>query len=272
MNTGSAPPRILLVEDDPTSLGFFKAALKPLDVVVETADCSGTALSLAQDRRHALWLFDAHLPDGTGIGLLTRLRAQGMRTPAVAHTASLSTTERAQLLAAGFEQVLVKPLAPLELQAAVRTMLQTHASPAVPASEPERAADGQPIWDDRAADRALNGNHQHVMMLRRMFLADLERTRERIVAGWRGDPADAHAELHKLRAACGFVGAVRLADAVEALQHMPDLPQSLERFERAVDEVLASQADDAPAAVPPRDRGPAGRDPSGYDGVGPGPG
>lgn len=237
MNTGSPPLRILLVEDDPTSLAFFKAALKPLDVVVETADCSGIALSLAQDRRHALWLFDARLPDGTGIGLLTRLRAQGMRTPAIAHTASTSTAEQAELLAAGFEQVMVKPLAPAELQAMVLAALQA------PASAPpiqENAADPPLVWDDLAADRALNGNRQHVATLRRMFLADLERTRERIVSGWTDDRGAAQAELHKLRAACGFVGAASLADAVEALQHMPDQPQSLERFARAVGETLAA--------------------------------
>ncbi|KAB8166250.1 response regulator [Lysobacter maris] len=245
-NTDSAPPRILLVEDDATSLAFFKAALKPLNAVVETADCSGTALSLAQDRRHSLWLFDSRLPDGTGIGLLTRLRAQGLRTRAIAHTASTSTAEQAQLLAAGFEQVLVKPLSAAELRTQILTALR--ACDPQPGEQPvhERVNDALPVWDDRAADRALNGNHEHVVTLRRMFLGDLERVRDLIVSGWNTQAEDAHGELHRLRAACGFVGATRLADAVEALQHMPDLPQSLERFTRAANETLASQAPSGP--------------------------
>lgn len=256
-NTDSAPPRILLVEDDPTSLAFFKAALKPLNAIVESADCSGTALALAQDRCHALWLIDARLPDGTGIGLLSRLRAQGLRTRAIAHTASTSTAEQAQLLAAGFEQVLVKPLAASELRAQVLAVLQTREPQATDEPVHERITEILPVWDDRAADRALNGNHEHVVTLRRMFLGDLQRVRDLIVSGWDKRPGDARGELHRLRAACGFVGASRLADAVEALQHMPDLPQSLERFARAADETLASQASSGPE--------PSGRERGDYE-------
>lgn len=249
-NIRSAPMRILLVEDDPTSRVFFEAALKPLDVLVESADCSGTALSLAQDRCHALWLFDAHLPDGTGIGLLARLRAQGLRTPAIAHTASSSTTEQAQLLAAGFEQVLIKPMPPATLRTKVRDALATYAPAATTEPIDGIAANTLPIWDDGAADLALNGNHQHVLQLRRMFLDDLARVRDRIAWGWQHDPLSAQAELHKLRAACGFVGAARLADAVEALQHMPDLADSLVRFKRALNETLHTGSEPSGSAQP----------------------
>ncbi|WP_167285163.1 Hpt domain-containing response regulator [Marilutibacter alkalisoli] len=244
MPTTSTPPSILLVEDDPTSRAFFEAALKPLSVTIESADCVGTALTLAEDGRHALWLFDARLPDGTAAGLLARLRALGLTTPAIAHTASLSTSEQAQLLDAGFEQVLVKPLPPRQVQAVVQQLLRTHVQAApVRVAEPGPGEAILPVWDDASADQALNGNHLHVVSLRRMFLGDLDRARASIIAGWKDNRTAAHAELHKLRASCGFVGAARLADAVEALQHMPDLPQSLERFDRAALQTLATRPD-----------------------------
>jgi HPt (histidine-containing phosphotransfer) domain-containing protein len=47
------------------------------------------------------------------------------------------------------------------------------------------------------------------------------------------------AELHRLAASCGFVGAARLAAVVRELQAAPLQPQALQRFDAAVDDLLA---------------------------------
>jgi HPt (histidine-containing phosphotransfer) domain-containing protein len=70
-----------------------------------------------------------------------------------------------------------------------------------------------PIWDDAAALAALNGNAEHVAALRTLFLDELPGMRTQIA-----DAGTRAATLHRLRASCGFVGAARLADAVQALQ------------------------------------------------------
>ena len=82
-----------------------------------------------------------------------------------------------------------------------------------------------------------------------MFIEELPPARERIVAAARdGDHEAARAELHKLRSSCGFVGAARLGDAVQALQSRIDDAGALARFDRVALSTLAQSdaADQTP--------------------------
>src|SRR5690606_18550469 len=117
-------PRILLVEDDPTSRAFLQAATESLPAMVDAAASMAEALALATAHPHALWLFDARLPDGSGSELLARLRARGLQTPAIAHTASREQDEHAALLAAGFATTVTKPLPADAWLAAIRRVLE----------------------------------------------------------------------------------------------------------------------------------------------------
>ena len=214
------PPRVLLVEDDPTSRAFLSAVVRALPAQVDCADSIAAALALA-DAPHALWLLDVQLPDGDGRDLLARLRARRDGVPALAHTASTEPALHAALIAAGFAEVLVKPMTAVALATAVKRAL---------GSTPDGSADGgddhvagaQPLWDDDAAGRAMNFNQMHVDALRRLFQDELPSARAMIIAAAdAGDRAAVVAGLHKLRASCGFVGAARLAAAVAALQCEP---------------------------------------------------
>ena len=81
-------PRLLLLEDEPTSRMFLTAALADLPVEVDVAGTVAEGRAMAAGGGYTLWLFDANLPDGTGSGLLAQLRADGLGTPAIAHTAA----------------------------------------------------------------------------------------------------------------------------------------------------------------------------------------
>lgn len=232
-------PRLLLVEDDPISSRFLATVLQALPADVDTAsDC---AAALARDGRYALWLIDANLPDGSGSDLLARLRQRSPATPGIAHTADGSASLHQQLLAAGFAQVLVKPLAAQALQTAVRDALSGNAgetSTAAAAAAAAVTAD----WDDETALRALHGNAQHVGQLRALFLAELPSVREKIADALHSDDiAGLQAALHRLRASCGFVGAARLAAAVQRLQAAPASPQAREEFQTAAEALAASR-------------------------------
>ncbi|MDQ3617941.1 MAG: response regulator [Pseudomonadota bacterium] len=240
-------PRILLVEDDPTSRAFLMAAAAAVPAEVDSADSVSTALALANAQDYDLWLFDAHLPDGSGCDLLQRLRLRHPHTPAVAHTATQEAATRGALIAAGFAEVVIKPLPAATLRATIRRILGL--------PDGERAStragdsDGTPVWDDEAAALALNGNHSHVQTLRELFLHELAQTGTRISeAARRGDLANAEHGLHKLRASCGFVGASRLAAAVHAWQQQPQQLELHQSFEQAVRDTLgedqAGQAKD----------------------------
>ncbi|MFZ7096262.1 response regulator [Luteimonas dalianensis] len=224
-------PRLLLLEDEPTSRMFLAAALTELPVEVDLAGTVAQGREMATNGSHALWLFDANLPDGTGSGLLAELRAGGHATRALAHTASAGEDERARLLADGFDTVVVKPLPATAWRDAVRAALET--GHALPVGEPaaQCAAPDAPVWDDGAAAAALAGNLENVAALRQLFLAELPAARDRIVAAASyGDETGVRDALHRLRASCGFVGAARLDAAGRALGDAPGCAARLQAF------------------------------------------
>ncbi len=234
------PLRILLVEDDPTSSRFIAAALHSLPAQVDVADSQAGAIELALAADHDLWLVDARLPDGDGIALLHALRARGLTTRALAHTASLDRRDHDALLDAGFRKVLCKPLAGTELRAAVHCALGLREPRPPLRTSTAVAATHAPVWDDAAALRALNNNEEHVAQLRGLFMAELRETGAGLMAHWRNDDLDAlGAGLHRLRASCGFVGAARLAAAVAAWQVAPREVEPRSGFERALRDTLA---------------------------------
>ena len=268
MNASAAPPlpRLLLLEDDPVSAAFLASALEALPARVDVA------ASLAEARRRAdgcdLWLFDAQLPDGDGASLLAELRACGLRTPALAHTAETRREPLDALIAAGFDAVLLKPLSVAALQACVRRALgdpdgsapigmpreaPIEASLEPPARRIAGVGAKLPVWDDAVALRALNGSRAHVAAMRGLFLQELPTAAGCVIAGARlGDVAAIRAELHRLQASCGFVGAARMAAAVDALRARRGDGEALARFEAAVQDTLAASpalSDDTASSV-----------------------
>lgn len=218
-------PCLLLVEDDPVSAAFLRDAAAALPARVVGAGTLAEAMAEAAATRFDLWLVDANLPDGRGESLLQALRARGDATPALAHTAAADAPMRERLLAAGFADVLCKPIGVPDLHAALLRHL-----PGTP---------GAPAWDDEAARAALGGEQAHVDALRALFLQELPGQRERIrAAAATGDPAAMRDELHRLVASCGFVGAARLAEAVQALQASPGDADRLQRFDAAAGALL----------------------------------
>jgi DNA-binding response OmpR family regulator len=221
-------PRLLLVEDDPVSAAFLRDAAVGLPAEVDVAGNIAEALASASTHCHALYLIDANLPDGHGETLLHALRDHGIDAPALAHTAARDHAIRDRLLAAGFIDVLCKPLAVAELHDALRYHLDL--SP---------GCGKLPSWDDNVALTALGGQQAHVDALRDLFLKELPGQRERIeAAAANGDETTMRAELHRLAASCGFVGAARLASAVREVQAQPLDVQGLQRFGFAVDDLL----------------------------------
>lgn len=212
-------PTVLLVEDDPTTRSYLEALLSGLPAAVAAAASMSDALRQADAASFDLLLVDARLPDGSGIELLAALRARGVRVPALAHTAAREPDELDPLLAAGFAEVLLKPVDPVAWKAAIARHLGT--GPGTGETSPRIAEAGlgePPVWDDAIAARALAGNLEHVASLRQLFLAELP---GQLLALRDGD-ASALEQLHRLRASCALVGAARLDAAVRALQASPD--------------------------------------------------
>lgn len=193
--------RVLLAEDDPVSQAFLCAAIRASGGEPTACADGPTALAAARAGHWQLLVLDQHLPGIDGDALLAILRADPERTgriPAIATTADPDGA-RAQLLGAGFAEVLPKPLTLETLQAALR----------------RHGCRPRPLDDDDAL-RAC-GSVAVVEHLRRLF-AEQELPRVQHEFDQHGsDHAALRATLHRLRASCGFCGAIELADAAAAL-------------------------------------------------------
>ncbi len=151
-------PRILLVEDDAISAAYLGEVAASLPAQVDVAGSVAEALAIAAAHRHALLLIDAHLPDGRGVDPAAGPAGARRDAPALAHTAAAESALRDDLLAAGFVDVLRKPLGMAEL----RQALQRHLPQAM--VTPTAIAD-LPCWDDSAALAALGGQPQQCRCL-----------------------------------------------------------------------------------------------------------
>lgn len=237
-------PSLLLVEDDATSAAFLAEALASLPAQVEVAGDIAQACAFASAKPHSLWLVDAHLPDGGGLDCLRALRAvyagSARDTPALAITAGAPREELDALCAGGFLEVLMKPVAIALLHATVRRML---GAPGAVAEPPAAFVGGGklPVWEQEHALAAIGGNAGSLAKLRNLFLQELPLQRDQLQQAQTSHDADAIAALvHKLRASCGFVGAARLARAVDALSRAPFDAAALRDFGHAVEDTLAA--------------------------------
>lgn len=227
-------PRLLLVEDDMTSQGFFQAALESLPAHVDIADSFASALQCANGVRHDLWLIDVNLPDGNGPALLQRLRRIHPGVLALAHTADATEEASSHLRQAGFRETLIKPMSREKLLKTVRRTLARGGDDGSFAGE-ESASD----WDETAALSALNGQRAHLSALRDLFLGELPATRDAVVSACQQhDDAALRSQLHRLQASCGFVGASRLGRAVRQLQQAPHSHTARQQFTTAVEALL----------------------------------
>lgn len=118
MSAGATRPiEILVVEDNPRHSALIKDELE-IEVptssvtVAESVSAAFEALSV---RSYDLVLLDFRLPDGDGIEILTRMKADGRREPVVFVTTSSSTTTAVAAMKIGAEDYIVKEEGYLEV-------------------------------------------------------------------------------------------------------------------------------------------------------------
>ena len=138
---------ILIVEDEPGIEALVDYALSQAGFVVRSAPSVSEACVALDQGLPDLVVLDWMLPDGSGVELLRRMRAQAewRGLPVLMLTARHSESDRITGLDAGADDYLVKPFSPRELVARVRAVLRRN--PAV--AEREKLVYG-PIEIDEA--------------------------------------------------------------------------------------------------------------------------
>lgn len=117
--------RVLVVEDDEKSRRLLVDVLTFHGFEVVAGESGERGLELLGGRPPAAALLDIQLPGISGFVVLERLRQmQGARPiPILAVTASVMDTDRARILAAGFDAYVPKPVNIRELPDLLRRLL-----------------------------------------------------------------------------------------------------------------------------------------------------
>ncbi len=115
--------RVLIVDDDADTLEVVKELLEQAGAQVTAAASAMEALEALRAQPPDVLVSDIGMPGEDGYSLIRRIRsldpARGGRVPAAALTAYTQVEDRRQVLLAGYQEYLPKPIDPSELTAAV---------------------------------------------------------------------------------------------------------------------------------------------------------
>lgn len=124
-NSTTKPPLVLVVDDDEDNLLLMTHVLDHLGFSWITAVDGISALQKAQTAQPALILLDILMPHMSGAEVLVRLKEDSKvkKIPVIAVTALANTTEREELMLAGFDDYVSKPYMLEDIEAAVQRHL-----------------------------------------------------------------------------------------------------------------------------------------------------
>jgi DNA-binding response OmpR family regulator len=116
--------RILIVEDEKKLLDILARSLRSEGYLVDGAGSAAGGLEYAKSYRYDLIILDVQLPDGSGTGLLKRLRELGHAMPALILTARGDLDSKVENFQAGADDYVTKPVAMAELGLRVQALLR----------------------------------------------------------------------------------------------------------------------------------------------------
>ena len=120
---------ILIVEDNEKNMKLARDVLQACGYQTLEAITGEDGVRMARESRPALVLMDIQLPGINGIEALGQLRddAATREIPVIAVTASVMATDRRQIMDAGFDAYIGKPINLKEFVDTVRRVLDDHA-------------------------------------------------------------------------------------------------------------------------------------------------
>ncbi len=101
--------RILCIDDHEDTSEMLKLLLAQEDYEVVTAVSMNEALELASRQEFDLYVFDKHLPDGSGLELCSMLIEKTPGVPCIFYTGDAYDIHRIEALAAGADDYVAKP-------------------------------------------------------------------------------------------------------------------------------------------------------------------
>src|SRR5512140_2321739 len=128
------PMRILVVEDDSKIASFIVNGLKQSGFAVDHCEDGEEALGQARTIQYDAAVVDWMLPRLDGLSLIQKLRAEGVRLPALILSARATVDDRVKGLQTGGDDYLTKPFAFSELLARVQALIRRSSNMSEPTS------------------------------------------------------------------------------------------------------------------------------------------
>jgi CheY-like chemotaxis protein len=121
--------RVLVVDDEVDSLELLVFILEQYGAQVRAVASGGEALEAIPQWQPDLLVSDIGMPEVDGYMLIRQIRAmppeQGGQIRAIALTAYAGETDQQQILKAGFQRHVTKPVDPVELAAVIANLVST---------------------------------------------------------------------------------------------------------------------------------------------------
>ena len=114
--------KILLIEDDLSTLNFIKKGLKESGHIVDAFSSGNDGLDAAYLGEHDVIILDRMLPEIDGLTIVTKIRNNKITTPVLFLSALGEVNDRVKGLKAGGDDYLTKPFSFSELIARVEAL------------------------------------------------------------------------------------------------------------------------------------------------------
>jgi signal transduction histidine kinase/HPt (histidine-containing phosphotransfer) domain-containing protein/FixJ family two-component response regulator len=218
---------VLLAEDHSVNRAVLLHQLDAVGFCADAADDGQEALELFRTGRYAMVLTDVHMPRLDGYGLAEAIRRHeaevgAPRTPIMALTANVMQGEPQRCRAAGMDDFAAKPITIPLLAAKLLEWLPHLGVPAPTVEEAEGArSDGGAgrALDATMLDELTGGDGALAAAILRDFVAsstaDLQRLGEALDEG---DLEEVRRQAHRVKGACGVVGATQLAQVAARIE------------------------------------------------------
>jgi two-component system, sensor histidine kinase and response regulator len=217
--------RVLVAEDNWVNQRLISAQLARFGVEVEIVDNGKSAVSAVRAGGCSLVLMDCQMPELDGCSATTAIRLAEKdahsRVPIVALTASALRGDRERCLAAGMDDVLIKPVSMEDLEQTLRRYLA--GGPAVArTTRVDRRDVDLPVLDRRILDNLRRENSADPTLvddLVSLFIADCPKIAQALRAALRElDVATCARLAHRLKGASQAVGLAELASLCATIE------------------------------------------------------
>lgn len=234
--------RILVVDDNSTNLIIAKGLLKPYNLVIDTASGGNEAIRFVESNKYALIFMDHMMPEKDGVETVKEIRqlaAEYCKTvPIVALTANAVYGAKKELISAGFDDYVAKPIDVKQLEEILYKYL-TDLDKCVVEEVQEK---NQTIFieglDVANVIESLRINEEAYINILHTYHKDLQATLQRIVqAKSNADIKSFVIDVHGVKSSSAGVGAMELSEMARELE-MAGKEQRLEFVEARYDSFM----------------------------------